>query len=78
MCRFFFLSTFLVSLMGDPVVMLSLYPDIPKAVLSSLASCGEFVFLLDCSGSMTSPLNISKTNETRIASARVLIISCFS
>lgn len=71
-CRLVFLSTVLVSLMGDPVVMLSLYPDFPLAVLSSFASCGEFVFLLDCSGSMSSPLNRSKTNETRIASARVL------
>uniref|UniRef100_H3CHQ7 Si:ch73-265h17.1 n=1 Tax=Tetraodon nigroviridis TaxID=99883 RepID=H3CHQ7_TETNG len=59
-----------LSLMGDPVVMLSLYPDFPQAVLSSPASCGEFVFLLDCSGSMGSPLSRSKTNETRIASAR--------
>ncbi|XP_028429053.1 von Willebrand factor A domain-containing protein 5A isoform X2 [Perca flavescens] len=40
------------SLMGDPVVMLSLYPEFPQAVMSSVASCGEFVFLLDRSGSM--------------------------
>ncbi|XP_029699264.1 von Willebrand factor A domain-containing protein 5A-like isoform X1 [Takifugu rubripes] len=58
------------SLMADPVVMLSLYPEFPKAVMSSFASCGEFVFLMDCSGSMSSPLNSSKTNETCIASAR--------
>ncbi|XP_056906752.1 von Willebrand factor A domain-containing protein 5A-like isoform X2 [Takifugu flavidus] len=58
------------SLMADPVVMLSLYPEFPKAVMSSFASCGEFVFLMDCSGSMSSPLNRSKTNETCIASAR--------
>lgn len=77
-CCLVFLSTVLVSLMGDPVVMLSLYPDFPQAVLSSFASCGEFVFLLDCSGSMSSPLNRSKKNETRIASARVLIIYCLA
>lgn len=64
----------LASLMADPVVMLSLYPEFPKAVMSSFASCGEFVFLMDCSGSMSSPLNSSKTNETCISSARVLII----
>lgn len=58
--------------MGDPVVMLSLYPEFPKAVMSSLASCGEFVFLLDRSGSMDCPLHNRQRAETRIGSARVL------
>uniref|UniRef100_A0A3Q2UX85 VIT domain-containing protein n=1 Tax=Haplochromis burtoni TaxID=8153 RepID=A0A3Q2UX85_HAPBU len=40
------------SLMGDPVVMVSLYPGFPQSVMSSKASCGEFVFLVDRSGSM--------------------------
>uniref|UniRef100_A0A8C6PM62 von Willebrand factor A domain containing 5A n=1 Tax=Nothobranchius furzeri TaxID=105023 RepID=A0A8C6PM62_NOTFU len=40
------------SLMGDPVVMVSLYPEFPQSVMSSLASSGEFVFLMDRSGSM--------------------------
>uniref|UniRef100_A0A669DTF3 von Willebrand factor A domain containing 5A n=1 Tax=Oreochromis niloticus TaxID=8128 RepID=A0A669DTF3_ORENI len=40
------------SLMGDPVVMVSLYPEFPQSVMSSMASCGEFVFLMDRSGSM--------------------------
>ncbi|KAM9359163.1 uncharacterized protein ABDE67_002317 [Symphorus nematophorus] len=57
------------TLMGDPVVMLSLYPEFPQAVMSSVASCGEFVFLLDRSGSMSSPMN-SKSHQTRIGSAR--------
>ncbi|KAM9359162.1 von Willebrand factor A domain-containing protein 5A-like [Symphorus nematophorus] len=57
------------TLMGDPVVMLSLYPEFPQAVMSSVASCGEFVFLLDRSGSMSSPMN-SKCHQTRIHSAR--------
>ncbi|XP_030601346.1 von Willebrand factor A domain-containing protein 5A-like [Archocentrus centrarchus] len=48
-------------LMGDPVVMVSLYPEFPQSVMSSLASCGEFVFLMDRSGSMS---------NTRIRSAR--------
>ncbi|XP_070826565.1 von Willebrand factor A domain-containing protein 5A-like isoform X2 [Chaetodon trifascialis] len=58
------------SLMGDPVVMLSLYPEFPKAVMSSVASCGEFVLLLDRSGSMDSRMNNSECRETRISSAR--------
>ncbi|XP_069003891.1 von Willebrand factor A domain-containing protein 5A-like isoform X1 [Embiotoca jacksoni] len=58
------------SLMGDPVVMVSLYPEFPQSVMSSVASCGEFVFLLDRSGSMGCPINNSKQQETRISSAR--------
>ncbi|XP_039454035.1 von Willebrand factor A domain-containing protein 5A-like isoform X2 [Oreochromis aureus] len=49
------------SLMGEPVVMVSLYPEFPQSVMSSKASRGEFVFLMDRSGSM---------NYTRIRSAR--------
>ncbi|XP_070684920.1 von Willebrand factor A domain-containing protein 5A-like [Pempheris klunzingeri] len=58
------------TLMGDPVVMVSLYPEFPQAVMSSVASCGEFVFLLDRSGSMDCATNNSKQQETRIGSAR--------
>ncbi|XP_073349485.1 von Willebrand factor A domain-containing protein 5A-like isoform X7 [Pagrus major] len=58
------------SLMGDPVVMLSLYPEFPQAVMSSMASCGEFVLLLDRSGSMDYAMNNSKRDQTRIGSAR--------
>ncbi|XP_073349500.1 von Willebrand factor A domain-containing protein 5A-like isoform X9 [Pagrus major] len=58
------------SLMGDPVMMLSLYPEFPQAVMSSMASCGEFVFLLDRSGSMDCAMNNSKRDQTRIGSAR--------
>ncbi|XP_013881794.1 von Willebrand factor A domain-containing protein 5A [Austrofundulus limnaeus] len=58
------------SLMGDPVVMVSLYPEFPQSVMSSLASCGEFVFLMDRSGSMGCPINNNKPQETRISSAR--------
>ncbi|XP_013855750.1 von Willebrand factor A domain-containing protein 5A [Austrofundulus limnaeus] len=56
--------------MGDPVVMVSLYPEFPQSVMSSLASCGEFVFLMDRSGSMECPINNNKPQETRISSAR--------
>ncbi|XP_061574894.1 von Willebrand factor A domain-containing protein 5A-like isoform X2 [Cololabis saira] len=58
------------SLMGEPVVMVSLYPEFPQAVMSSLASCGEFVFLLDRSGSMSCPTSHNKQEETRIGSAK--------
>ncbi|XP_026196041.1 von Willebrand factor A domain-containing protein 5A-like isoform X5 [Anabas testudineus] len=58
------------TLMGDPVVMVSLYPEFPQSVMSSVASCGEFIFLLDRSGSMDCPMNDSNQQETRIASAR--------
>ncbi|XP_051813589.1 von Willebrand factor A domain-containing protein 5A-like isoform X37 [Acanthochromis polyacanthus] len=58
------------SLMGDPVVMVSLYPEFPQSVMSSVASCGEFVFLLDRSGSMDCSTSSSREQETRISSAR--------
>ncbi|KAK2846959.1 hypothetical protein Q5P01_009958 [Channa striata] len=58
------------TLMGDPVVMVSLYPEFPQAVMSTVASRGEFVFLLDRSGSMDCPSNNSDQRETRIGNAR--------
>ncbi|KAM4590353.1 von Willebrand factor A domain-containing protein 5A-like [Fundulus diaphanus] len=57
------------TLMGDPVVMVSLYPEFPESVTSKLTSCGEFVFLLDRSGSMDLPM-YCESNQSRIASAR--------
>ncbi|XP_011481214.1 von Willebrand factor A domain-containing protein 5A isoform X5 [Oryzias latipes] len=58
------------TLMGDPVVMVSLYPEFPESVMSKRASCGEFVFLVDRSGSMQCPTNNWNQQETRISSAR--------
>ncbi|XP_040901630.1 von Willebrand factor A domain-containing protein 5A-like isoform X11 [Toxotes jaculatrix] len=58
------------TLMGDPVVMLSLYPEFPQSVMSSVTSCGEFVLLMDRSGSMDCPINDRAQQETRIGSAR--------
>ncbi|XP_029026302.2 von Willebrand factor A domain-containing protein 5A-like isoform X2 [Betta splendens] len=58
------------SLMGDQVVMVSLYPEFPQAVMSSVASCGEFVFVLDRSGSMDWAVNNTNPEQTRIANAR--------
>ncbi|MEQ2252032.1 hypothetical protein ILYODFUR_017444 [Ilyodon furcidens] len=61
------------SLMGDPVVMVSLYPEFPQSVMSSLASCGEFVFLMDRSGSMGPQLNYT-TSTSRMDSAKETLL----
>uniref|UniRef100_A0A3B4DFX3 VIT domain-containing protein n=1 Tax=Pygocentrus nattereri TaxID=42514 RepID=A0A3B4DFX3_PYGNA len=58
------------SLMRDPVVMLSLYPEFPSALMSSVTSCGEFVFIMDRSGSMGCPMHNGSGAQTRIESAR--------
>ncbi|KAK1900322.1 von Willebrand factor A domain containing protein 5A [Dissostichus eleginoides] len=64
------------TLMGDPVVMLSLYPEFPQAVMSSLASCGEFVFLLDRSGSMQRD-RIKSARDTLLLLLKSLPMGCF-
>ncbi|XP_039679676.1 von Willebrand factor A domain-containing protein 5A-like isoform X2 [Perca fluviatilis] len=64
------------SLMGDPVVMLSLYPEFPQAVMSSVASCGEFVLLLDRSGSMDGS-RIKSARETLLLLLKSLPIGCY-
>ncbi|XP_071058227.1 von Willebrand factor A domain-containing protein 5A [Pseudochaenichthys georgianus] len=61
--------------MGDPV-MLSLYPEFPQAVMSSLASCGEFVFLLDRSGSMQRD-RIKSARDTLLLLLKSLPMGCF-
>ncbi|XP_051771656.1 von Willebrand factor A domain-containing protein 5A isoform X2 [Ctenopharyngodon idella] len=58
------------SLMGDPVLMISLYPEFTADVMSSLASQGEFVFVVDQSGSMGSVMHHGKDAQMRIESAR--------
>uniref|UniRef100_A0A672SCM2 VWFA domain-containing protein n=1 Tax=Sinocyclocheilus grahami TaxID=75366 RepID=A0A672SCM2_SINGR len=58
------------SLMRDPVVMMSLYPEFPEEVMSSLASRGEFVFLIDRSGSMGDMMHHGKGAQMRIESAK--------
>ncbi|XP_036432417.1 von Willebrand factor A domain-containing protein 5A-like [Colossoma macropomum] len=58
------------TLMRDPVVMLSLYPEFPSALMSSVTSCGEFVFIMDRSGSMGCPMHNGSGAQMRIASAR--------
>ena len=72
--RFVVLSCVSGTLMCDPVVMLSLYPEFPQTVMSSVVSCGEFVFLIDRSGSMDCCMDNRNQQETRIGSARVFIM----
>ncbi|XP_041092751.1 von Willebrand factor A domain-containing protein 5A-like [Polyodon spathula] len=58
------------SLMGDPLVMLSLYPEFPAAASTPQPSCGEFIFLVDRSGSMDCPMSSMESGPMRIESAR--------
>ncbi|XP_063061452.1 von Willebrand factor A domain-containing protein 5A-like [Engraulis encrasicolus] len=58
------------SLMKDPIVMLSCYPEFPASVTSSLASCGEFIFVVDRSGSMDCKMHSGKDAKMRIDSAK--------
>ncbi|MBZ3871075.1 von Willebrand factor A domain-containing protein 5A [Sciurus carolinensis] len=60
------------SLMGDPSVMVSFYPDIPEDEAS--VTCGEFVFLMDCSGSMQCPMNNQDRSQSRIEAAKETLI----
>ncbi|RXN10801.1 von Willebrand factor A domain-containing 5A-like protein [Labeo rohita] len=58
------------SLMSDPVVMISLHPEFPEEVMSSLATQGEFVFVIDRSGSMGGMMHHGKGAQMRIESAK--------
>ncbi|XP_041919240.1 von Willebrand factor A domain-containing protein 5A-like isoform X5 [Alosa sapidissima] len=60
------------SLMRDPVVLLSIYPEFPAAVTSSLSTCGEFIFVVDRSGSMDCAMHSGKDakKKMRIESAK--------
>ncbi|CAL8350853.1 unnamed protein product [Lota lota] len=62
------------SLMGDPVVMLSLYPEFPPAVMSSMTKSGEFLFVIDRSGSMHSPMSNAERSQMRIDSAKETLL----
>ncbi|XP_016115658.1 von Willebrand factor A domain-containing protein 5A-like [Sinocyclocheilus grahami] len=58
------------SLMGNPALMISLYPEFPADVMSSLASQGEFIFVVDRSGSMDCKMHHGNDAQMRIESAR--------
>ncbi|XP_046541616.1 von Willebrand factor A domain-containing protein 5A isoform X3 [Equus quagga] len=59
-------------LMGDPSAMVSFYPNIPEA--QPPITCGEFVFLMDCSGSMQGPMSKQDKSQLRIEAAKETLI----
>ncbi|KAF5908290.1 von Willebrand factor A domain-containing protein 5A-like isoform X1, partial [Clarias magur] len=62
------------TLIGDPAVMISFYPEFPESVMSSIMSCGEFVFVMDRSGSMGSLTHNGPHAQERIACARETLL----
>ncbi|KAM3938719.1 von Willebrand factor A domain-containing protein 5A-like isoform 2-T3 [Leptodactylus fuscus] len=60
------------SFMSDPVVMLSLFPNFltPQEEVTG----GEFIFLMDQSGSMSSPISSERNAPQRIQSAKETLI----
>ncbi|XP_053310678.1 von Willebrand factor A domain-containing protein 5A-like [Spea bombifrons] len=60
------------SLLADPVVMLNFYPNLP--VIEGPSNCGEFIFLVDRSGSMTEKMNSNPNAPQRIQSAKETLI----
>ncbi|KAM7150674.1 von Willebrand factor A domain-containing protein 5A-like isoform 4-T4 [Macrochelys suwanniensis] len=61
------------SLMGDSVVMVTLLPSLPEAVPGQSAA-GEFIFLLDRSGSMECPMDGRDRSPQRIDSAKETLV----
>lgn len=60
------------SLMGAPCAMVSFYPDIPEVNASKV--CGEFVFLMDRSGSMRTPMRTEENSQLRIEAAKETLL----
>ncbi|XP_073536453.1 von Willebrand factor A domain-containing protein 5A-like isoform X2 [Phyllobates terribilis] len=60
------------SIMGDPVVMLNFYPGFPETQEQS--ACGEFIFVVDRSGSMECPMNSEPNAQPRIQSAKETLV----
>ncbi|XP_075858755.1 von Willebrand factor A domain-containing protein 5A-like isoform X4 [Microcebus murinus] len=58
--------------LGDPSAMVSFYPNIPED--KSPNTCGEFIFLMDRSGSMESPLSSQSKSQPRIEAAKKTLI----
>uniref|UniRef100_A0A8C4RM16 von Willebrand factor A domain-containing protein 5A-like n=1 Tax=Erpetoichthys calabaricus TaxID=27687 RepID=A0A8C4RM16_ERPCA len=58
------------SLMGVPLVMVRLYPEFSRFTEESLTKNGEFIFLMDCSGSMKETMKWECNSVRRIESAR--------
>ncbi|XP_073166215.1 von Willebrand factor A domain-containing protein 5A isoform X4 [Lepidochelys kempii] len=61
------------SLMGDPALMVTLLPSLPEAVLGQ-SPAGEFIFLLDRSGSMECPMDGRDYSPQRIDSAKETLV----
>ncbi|XP_019748259.1 von Willebrand factor A domain-containing protein 5A-like isoform X2 [Hippocampus comes] len=64
------------TLMGDAAVMLSVYPEFSQAVMSSFTTKGEFVFLLDRSGSMAGD-RINSARDTLLLLLKSLPMGCY-
>ncbi|XP_077171691.1 von Willebrand factor A domain-containing protein 5A-like isoform X2 [Paroedura picta] len=73
------------SLMGDPALLVTLYPSLKSAPKPSLSATGEFLFLLDRSGSMecssdsnnpNAPQRIQSAKETLILLLKSLPLGC--
>ncbi|XP_015283003.1 PREDICTED: von Willebrand factor A domain-containing protein 5A-like isoform X2 [Gekko japonicus] len=74
------------SLMGDPALLVTLYPSLQCAPKPGLSATGEFLFLLDRSGSMDcssdynipdAPQRIQSAKETLILLLKSLPLGCF-
>uniref|UniRef100_A0A8C2MQK5 von Willebrand factor A domain-containing protein 5A n=1 Tax=Cricetulus griseus TaxID=10029 RepID=A0A8C2MQK5_CRIGR len=60
------------SLMGAPSAMVSFYPDLPE--VKGSRACGEFVFLMDRSGSMKFHLSYQNDSQLRIEAAKETLL----
>ncbi|XP_063813620.1 von Willebrand factor A domain-containing protein 5A-like isoform X2 [Pseudophryne corroboree] len=60
------------SIMADSVVMLNFYPSFPESQEQS--SCGEFIFVVDRSGSMECGMNSEPNAPQRIQSAKETLV----
>ncbi|XP_072270088.1 von Willebrand factor A domain-containing protein 5A-like [Pyxicephalus adspersus] len=60
------------SLMADPVAMLNFYPSFPENQEQS--KCGEFIFVVDRSGSMECSMNSEPNAPMRIQSAKDTLV----
>ncbi|XP_067388296.1 von Willebrand factor A domain-containing protein 5A-like [Emydura macquarii macquarii] len=59
--------------MGDPAVMVTMLPSVPE-VVPGQSSAGEFLFLLDRSGSMGCPMDGRDGSRRRIDSAKETLV----